>query len=113
MNIHKRCLPNVPPLCGRDHTEKRGRIHLSVQITDDRKLSVKGKLNLVFGGFCFFYKIHQDTFYELYPYICILLRNVFSLSVLIMFVIFRGTHFYEVFPYIFNLLRDAFYEVYP
>lgn len=31
MNVHKRCESSVPSLCGHDHTEKRGRIHLSVR----------------------------------------------------------------------------------
>ncbi|GAA6093128.1 protein kinase C gamma type isoform X1 [Tachysurus ichikawai] len=31
MNVHKRCENSVPSLCGHDHTEKRGRIHLSVR----------------------------------------------------------------------------------
>ncbi|TSR75278.1 Protein kinase C alpha type [Bagarius yarrelli] len=31
MNVHKRCENSVPSLCGQDHTEKRGRIHLSVR----------------------------------------------------------------------------------
>ncbi|XP_036451390.1 protein kinase C gamma type isoform X2 [Colossoma macropomum] len=31
MNVHKRCENSVPSLCGHDHTEKRGRIQLSVR----------------------------------------------------------------------------------
>ena len=49
LNFHQRCLANVPPLCGRDLTEKRGRIHVSVQI-EDKKLTVKGKSNKTEAG---------------------------------------------------------------
>uniref|UniRef100_A0A8K9V5Y6 Protein kinase C n=1 Tax=Oncorhynchus mykiss TaxID=8022 RepID=A0A8K9V5Y6_ONCMY len=31
MNVHKRCESLVPSLCGQDHTEKRGRIHLTAR----------------------------------------------------------------------------------
>ena len=32
MNVHKRCQSSVPSLCGHDHTEKRGRIHITARI---------------------------------------------------------------------------------
>lgn len=40
MNIHKKCQKNVPQLCGIDHTERRGRIKLTVT-SERNKLMVK------------------------------------------------------------------------
>jgi classical protein kinase C beta type len=30
MNAHQRCEKNIAPVCGTDHTERRGRIHLDI-----------------------------------------------------------------------------------
>jgi classical protein kinase C alpha type len=34
MNVHKRCSAVVPPLCGVDHTERKGRVKISVKIVE-------------------------------------------------------------------------------
>ncbi|KAH3734731.1 hypothetical protein DPMN_041176 [Dreissena polymorpha] len=44
MNVHKRCEKNTPKLCGIDHTERRGRIHIKVYSHGD-KLMVEGAYN--------------------------------------------------------------------
>ncbi|KAJ8253945.1 hypothetical protein COCON_G00205570 [Conger conger] len=48
MNIHKRCVANVPSLCGTDHTERRGRIYITAEIKNNvLKVSIKEARNLV------------------------------------------------------------------
>lgn len=45
MNVHRRCESSVPSLCGQDHTEKRGRIHLTIR-GDKEDIYVTGKTSL-------------------------------------------------------------------
>uniref|UniRef100_A0AAY4D7E7 Protein kinase C n=1 Tax=Denticeps clupeoides TaxID=299321 RepID=A0AAY4D7E7_9TELE len=48
MNIHKRCVANVPSLCGTDHTERRGRIQITAEIKNNvLSVSIKEAKNLV------------------------------------------------------------------
>lgn len=49
MNVHKRCEKSgcIPKLCGADHTEKRGRIHMKIKYlakgNDSGELQVESK----------------------------------------------------------------------
>ncbi|MGH0171907.1 UNVERIFIED_CONTAM: hypothetical protein FKN15_075040 [Acipenser sinensis] len=50
MNVHKRCVSSVPNLCGLDHTEKRGRIHITVRAEsggEELHVTVGEALNLI------------------------------------------------------------------
>lgn len=41
MNVHKKCVVSVPNLCGCDHTERRGRIHLTINCVGN-KMVIEG-----------------------------------------------------------------------
>ncbi|XP_021354767.1 calcium-dependent protein kinase C-like isoform X2 [Mizuhopecten yessoensis] len=48
MNVHKRCDKNVPQLCGMDHTERRGRIYIKVNMEGQKMvIMVREARNLI------------------------------------------------------------------
>ncbi|XP_064594955.1 calcium-dependent protein kinase C-like isoform X2 [Liolophura sinensis] len=48
MNVHKRCQDKVPKLCGIDHTERRGRIHLLAKQEGSKlRMEVREARNLI------------------------------------------------------------------
>lgn len=53
MNVHRRCETSVPSLCGQDHTEKRGRIHLTIR-GEKEDVFVTGEGTLLNYGKCCF-----------------------------------------------------------
>ena len=53
MNVHKRCEKSgcIPKLCGADHTEKRGRIHIKINYIrkgEEGQLNVESKYMIPF-----------------------------------------------------------------
>ncbi|XP_030053689.1 protein kinase C gamma type [Microcaecilia unicolor] len=49
MNVHKRCVQNVPSLCGVDHTERRGRLQIKAEAMgpEDIQVTVGEARNLI------------------------------------------------------------------